>query len=66
MDDTDPQTVPITEAPGAPDPVAFDRPDADADGGFRLDVLLIALVVVGAVVAQNIWLRIRAERSDSD
>lgn len=47
---------------GTPDP-----PPQSVDAGhaaFRLDMLLIGVVIVGAIITSNIWLRRRAEHEN--
>jgi hypothetical protein len=51
------------EAVGVPDPI--EAPGTAPAGEFRMDVLTIGIVVVGAIIVQNIWLRRRADNANS-
>ena len=64
MSDESDSAYATTNAIGTPDPVAQSHPAVG--GEFRMEVLLIGLVVIGAIIASNIWLRRRAERGDSE
>lgn len=64
MSDESDSAYATTNAIGTPDPYAQSEPAVG--GEFRMDVLLIGLVVVGAIIVSNIWLRKRAERDDSE
>lgn len=64
MSDESDSAYATTNAIGTPDPYSQSEPAVG--GEFRMDVLLIGLVVVGAIIVSNIWLRKRAERGDSE
>jgi hypothetical protein len=57
-DDADLGTA-TTEVIGAPEPLETSAPSMA--GEFRIDVLLIGVVVLGAIIASNIFLRNRAD-----
>lgn len=52
------------EVVGSPDPL--EQSTHGKAGEFRMDVLLIGVVVVGAIILSNIWLGMRSERADSE
>jgi len=62
MNDESPSST-TTATTQAAEPIPNTAPES---GEFRFDVLLIAIVIVSAIIASNIWLRRRAERADSD
>ncbi len=47
-----------TQTVGVPEPLEDSAPAA---AEFRMDVLLIGVIVVAAIVVSNIWLRKRAD-----
>jgi hypothetical protein len=61
--DNDPAGA-TTEVIGVPENSAQAAPAVA--GEFRMDVLMIGLVIVGAIIVSNIWLRKRAERAESE
>ncbi len=64
MSDQGDPAVATTEMIGTPE--SFGQSAPAVAGEFRMDVLLIGVVVVGAIIVSNIWLRKRGERANSE
>jgi len=64
MDGDNDPTGATTEVIGVPERSEQSAPAVA--GEFRMDVLMIGLVIVGAIIVSNIWLRKRAERVESE